>query len=345
MQSLADGLKFDGFTPVKQRDATVEAAGGRVIGQSEAGRPIWGIVLGDGPQKVSLLAGAHSDEPVGSETLRGLIQNHDTDEIGPWLERHTFVVVPHVNPDGEAAQLGWMEDWPDPIAHMTRRERELPGRDVEFGYPAMRKENAAVSAFLAEHGPFELHLSLHGMSIATGGWHLIERSWADRTVALREAYAQSMRKVGLELFDWDRAGDKGFEYLGPGFSTTPRSGAMREHFLAQGDAAMASNFAMNSMEYVQSLGGDPLCMVTELPLWVVDGKGIEDEPGRPYRFDAFRAALDRAKVNLEEDQVDQAMTQIEPFTMTPLPIGDAVRLQLRAIELGLDAVSRQRPVQ
>ncbi|MEL7363533.1 MAG: M14 family zinc carboxypeptidase, partial [Bacteroidota bacterium] len=40
-----------------------------VIGQSEQGRPIAGVTLGHGPRTVTLVAGAHADEPVGPETL------------------------------------------------------------------------------------------------------------------------------------------------------------------------------------------------------------------------------------------------------------------------------------
>ncbi|TDI73542.1 MAG: hypothetical protein E2O84_07060, partial [Bacteroidetes bacterium] len=43
------------------------------VGQSEEGRPIDGYVFGSGPQRVSLIAGAHADEPVGPDTLRRLL--------------------------------------------------------------------------------------------------------------------------------------------------------------------------------------------------------------------------------------------------------------------------------
>ncbi|MCG8605778.1 peptidase M14, partial [bacterium] len=44
-----------------------------VIGASEKGQPIDAAVIGTGPKRVSLIAGSHSDEPVGPETLRTLI--------------------------------------------------------------------------------------------------------------------------------------------------------------------------------------------------------------------------------------------------------------------------------
>ncbi len=329
---------IEAFTPAAQRDAAVRDAGGEVIGHSEAGRPICGTVIGDGPRRVSLVAGAHSDEPVGAETLRLLCERRsDAATQRRWGE-FTLVIVPHVNPDGEAKQRAWLEAWPDPLAYLTHRLREAPGRDVEFAYPEGRPENAVVSAFLADHGPFDLHLSLHGMAVATGGWHLIERSWADRTAELRQRYAKAMRDAGLERFDWDRGGDKGFDYLGPGFATTPRSDAMREHFLRMGDDETAAKFGLNSMEYVRTLGNDPLCMVTELPLWVIQAAGIEDEPGDPRRYFAFGDAVGAAREAMGHDDTAAALRAMQGFTMQPLSIATAVGLQLRAIELGLEAV-------
>ena len=235
------------------------------IGTSEEGRPIEAFVLGDGPKRASLLAGAHADEPIGPITLRRLAE-------AP--EGFTLFVVPDVNPDGAARNRAWFDRWPDLDAYRAHRRREPPGRDVEFGYPAMRPENAAVSAFLAEHGPFDLHMSLHGMGEADGALLLIDKHWIDRTAELRSAYAAALRDAGLPLLDRDRGGEKGFSYIGPGFWTTPESDAMRAHFAE--DPETARCFHRNSMEFVRSLGGDPLCLVTEIPLFV-DERPVEIE--------------------------------------------------------------------
>jgi hypothetical protein len=84
-------------------------------------------------------------------------------------------------------------------------------------------------------------------------------------------------------------------------------------------------------------------MVTELPLWVIDAPEITDAPGEPRRYFAFGEALDRATAALARGAPDQAMAAIDRFTLRPLPIARAMRLQLTAIELGLDAAeSAQR---
>ena len=330
---------IEAFTPAEQRDEVMQAAGASVIGRSEEGRPIFGIALGTGPRHVSLISGNHSDEPVGSETLRLLVE-HLASGPSPWLDRFTFHIVAHANPDGEAKQQPWIERWPDPLALWQNVYREPPGRDVEFGYPDMRSENRAAAEFLSGGAPYALHLSLHGMTVAEGAWHLIERSWVGRTQAFRRDYAAAIRSEGLGLFDWDRHGEKGFEYIEPGFNTTPRSAAMKQFFLAADDPATAAKFGLNSMEYVRSLGGDPLCMVTELPLFVVRaiGEQADARPGVPAAFLAFRDAARQAKSHLQSGDAAAALAAVSDFELTPVEIATAVRLQRRAIELGLRTV-------
>ena len=329
------------FTPAVERDRRIRACpGADVVGQSESGRGIVGIVVGQGEHLVSLIAGSHSDEPVGSETLMYLAEylTGDAAQAAELRQAYRFVIVPHVNPDGETLNRAWIDEWPDPLAYLQHRVREPPGRDVEFAWPNRRPENVALARLLADHGPFDLHLSLHGMAMATGGWHLIERHGVDRTAELRRQYAAAMSDVGLELFDWDRGGDKGFEYIEPGFATTPRGAAMREHFLAEGDTETAALFGDSSMEYVRSLGGDPLCMVTELPLFVLRGGTIDDEPGKPHRYFAFKERLDQAGDAIVGDDIDRLADLMGDYALEAMPIDRAVRLQLRAIALGLEAI-------
>lgn len=328
------------FTPPEQRDRRLRDLGATVIGHSEAGREILGLLLGCGPRRASLIAGNHSDEPVGPEALLHLAESADIHPPDGWQ----WVIIPHVNPDGEAANRPWIERWPDPLAYLAHAFREPPGRDVEFGYPrnryddALRLENRAVADFLANHRPYDLHLSLHGMAAATGAMLLIERNWIQRTADLQRDYLQALREAGLEPFDWDRGGEKGFEYIGPGFQTTPRSEPMREHFLARNDPDTAAGFRNSSMQYVQTLGGDPLCLVTELPLFVIDHPDITDAPGQPRRFQTFRRHLPEVKAAVQRGDLDAVSAQLDGFTIEPFALDQAIRLQTKAIELGMRAV-------
>jgi hypothetical protein len=317
-------------------DENEDLASARVIGQSEEGRPIHGIVLGRGDRAVSLIAGNHPDEPVGPETLRAFVLNGlaDREALDGLLERFRFVVVPHTNPDGEARNRRWIDAWPDPLAYAAHVNREPPGRDLEFGFPAMRPENEAVAEFLRDHGPYVLHASLHGMAMGEGASLLINRPWTFRTQALRDGFVEAAREAGLRMHDHNRKGEKGFFWIEPGFQTTPRGDAMRTFFRAQGDPGTAERFHQSSMEFVMGLGGDPLALVTELPLFVVNNP--DPEPGRPEKYLALRERLPEIKARLARGA--DVGDLLEPFDLRPLPLRVGMRLQMRVLELGLDAV-------
>ena len=345
LSSLADRAPSSFQTQADVRDRIraacerhADVAAFHELGESEGGRPLWGVRLGTGPKAVSLLAGNHADEPVGPETLRLLILEGlaQRERLGPLLEAFRFAIVPHTNPDGEARNRAWMAAWPDVRAYVREVVREAPGRDLEFGFPSMRGENEAVSAFLHEHAPFALHMSLHGMAFSEGAMLLINRPWAFRTAPLQRAFAEAAREAGLRLHDHNRKGEKGFFYLAPGFTTTPEGEAMRTFFRAQGNEATAAHFHDSSMEFVQRLGGDPLCLVTELPLFVVEREGALYEPGVPTAYLAFKERLPEWKLRLARGEPEEPL--LEGFRLQPLDLAAAVRLQLRALELGLEAV-------
>lgn len=335
-------------------EANPDLAEFSVIGRSEEGRPIAGVRLGVGPRAVSLVAGAHADEPVGPETLRTLVLEGlaardwgaEAGGLEDLLQRFTFRIVPHVNPDGEAANRAWIERWdPDDRegtleAYLRHRRREPPGRDIEFGYPNLRPENAAASAFLFGDGPVVLHASLHGMGFSEGALLLVETGWIDTEAVrpLREAFAGAAAEAGLPFHDHDRDGEKGFHYHGPGFWTTPTGTAMRAHFEAAGDPDTAAGFHNASMEQAAeagtdaSLGRPPLCVVTELPLFHL-GAAYHRTPGEP----ALLHQLQDATPALLES-VPEAVPLLDALGLRPLPLETQVRLHLRVLDLALDVV-------
>ena len=75
------------------------------------------------------------------------------------FSKFCFVIVPHVNPDGEAKNQTWIRDWPNIKYYLKHAFRELPGRDIEFGYPEMRIENKLVSDFIKKYAPVSMHMS------------------------------------------------------------------------------------------------------------------------------------------------------------------------------------------
>ncbi len=318
---------------------------GRILGNSREGREIHGHVFGHGPLHVSLIGGCHADEPVGPAMLRRLaafLASRPVDD--PLLTAATWYVVPHVNPDGEARNAVWSGVTLPAVDHLGQADsvydlalylrhavRELPGDDMEFGFPrdpgdsGARPENRAVADFLAEGAPFHLHASFHGISFTSGPWFLIEPAWIGRTVGMRESLRRRVRAMGYQPFDVDRGGEKGFHRIDEGFTTRPDSGAMIRWFEERGDLETAARFRPSSMEHVRSLGGDPFTMVSEMPLFLRPlEEGETGRPGDPH----LRAFLGR----IAGKPPEVARAEAERSGVRGMPVRDQMRLQLAFLE-------------
>ena len=112
---------------------------GERIGYSREQRPITAYRFGQGACRISLIAGCHSDEPVGPRLLRHLVAYFSHLPQGsPILEDYQWWIVPHANPDGEEVNRSWYTDRDeqiDLISYLKHVKRELPGDDMEFGFP------------------------------------------------------------------------------------------------------------------------------------------------------------------------------------------------------------------
>jgi hypothetical protein len=341
-------------------DFSSPSAAGVVIGHSREGREITGYRLGHGPQQVSLIGGWHADEPVGPAMLNRLVRFLAAEEReSPFLSRFSWSVVPHANPDGAVLNSAW-SDHPirvhdhhgdedhgyDPVLYVQHVVRELPGDDVEFGFPRTvddheaRPENLAIADFLRSEAPFRLHGSFHGMGFAPGPWFLLEPAWIERTATMRPHLRDRVRQMNYPLFDIDRRGEKGFRRIDAGFSTRPDSIAMTAHFQALGDDATAGKFRPSSMELIRGLGGDPLTLVSEMPLFLLprdsgDGQGPVFQPGTEGKRQ-LHSYLQR--LASERDRA-AARSEFELLGIRPMPIRDQMRLQLAFLDEALNCVA------
>lgn len=270
-------------------------------------------------------------------------------EDAPALTAASWYLVPHVNPDGEARNQAWTESVfghsgsPAPQAeidlalYLRHVVRESPGDDVEFGFPRnaedreARPENRAVADFLHPGAPFALHASFHGMAFAAGPWFLLERAWIDRTAAMREQLRDRVRRLDYVLHDIDRVGEKGFDRIEEGFTTRPDSRAMAAHFEALGDPETAALFRPSSMELVRSLGGDPLTLVSEMPLFLAPQRFYRGgDPIRPAEtVELYRLAADPGALRARAQELG----------VRPMPVTDQMRLQLEYLTAAIDAVA------
>lgn len=330
------------ISEILDRDPPASGSG-IVIGRSREGRDLAGYAFGSGAQRVSLIAGCHADEPVGPAMLDRLVAWLAERPAGDrLLAEWSFRIVPHVNPDGDARNAAWAGDLAarrdpgsyDLAAYLLHVVRELPGDDVEYGFPRgqndleARPENRAVAAFLGD-GPYLLHGSFHGMGFAAGPSFLMEESWAGRTDAMRDRLRAKVADMGYDLHDVDRGGDKGFRRIDAGFTSRPDSRAMAAHFEAHNDPATAALFRPSSMEHLRSLGGDPLTIVSEMPLFLLPARHYQEDLVRPPAiFDLRHLAADPEAL--------QAAAQ--KHGVAAMPIRDQLELQLEYLDAALAAV-------
>ena len=325
-----------------------------VIGRSREGRPILAHRIGDGPLRVSLVAGCHADEPVGPRFLQHLVGSLSGPGGDELRRKATWFIIPHINPDGAEANAAWQApdaERYDFIAWLRHRARELPGDDIEFGFPrdedvaGARPENRAAWEFWRGAAPFHLHVSLHGMSVAAGPYFLVERSWWPRLGGMATALTRKVEGAGYTLHDVERHGEKGFHRLARGFCSRPDSRAMRGHFLDLDDEETAARFRPSSMEAVRSLGGDPLTLVTEMPLFITPGVGAELGPPDPV-LERWRERIAewgaRIGAATGEEAAARAAAEVrveaEQVGLTAMAVHDQMRFQRAFILAGLRAV-------
>lgn len=269
-------------------------------------------------------------------------------------------MVPHINPDGARRNLSWQRhdsELYDLSAYLAGVVRELPGDDIEFGFPSetedpeARPENRAVLRWWkSAEGPFAVHASLHGMGFGAGPWFLIEPAWSGRCAALMESCAAASTGLGYALHDVERGGEKGFFRIARGFCTRPDSRYMRAHFLGLGDQTTAGRFRPSSMEAIRALGGDPLTLVSEMPLFITPGVGEDLGPPDPVAA-AWRERVERWRERLrspgapggegDPDDTERQAVQAEAAEMglRPMPVSDQMTLQWSFICAGLEQVA------
>jgi len=277
-------------------------------------------------------------------------------ETDPLKTSATWCIVPHANPDGEMRNRAWCEPEVrhptpdavvDPGRYLKGVVREGPGDDMEFGFPRpgpdpdheARPENRAVADFLRASasvvGPFHLHVSFHGMAHAGGPWFLIDAAWQDRSRPLQERLSRNVEDMGYVLHDVQRNGEKGFHRIARGFCTRPDSGSMARFFLDRGDDETAARSRPSSMEFVRSLGGDTLTLVSEMPLFILAGAGETVEPTDPVA-EQFKTQMLPDIQRAAQDKSPDLESLLKAAGLTPMSIEEQMRLQLLFLEAGLN---------
>ena len=331
-------------------------------GNSREGRPVAAYRFGRGPFRISLLAGCHADEPTGPRLLRHLVSFLGRQEEGhPLLQDFSWWIVPHANPDGEAANRRWYSETDDCYSlprYLQHTVRELPGDDMEYGFPIegqagpLRPENAFIYEFWKKAGaPFHLHASLHSMAYSFGPWFLIDPGWVDRSAIIQERCRQKALGLGYALNDIDRGGEKGFHRISEGFCTRPSAEAMKAHFLERDMPKTAAFFHPSSMESIRSFGGDCLTLVSEMPFFTIPNESRSLAWPNPD-YEKWRRLMSRWKMGLVSDDAEdwrlrqapedwrlrQALQEAHHLGLRAMPVADQMRLQWELVAAGVEQV-------
>lgn len=107
---------------------------------------------------------------------------------------------------------------------------------------------------------------------------------------------------------------------------------------------MAARFRPSSMELARSLGGDPLTLVSEMPLFL-----LPDSPASP-RSPVFKAGTEGMRrlherlSGLATDlPLEEARTEMTRLGIRAMPIRDQMRLQLAFLQEALRSVRSAAP--
>jgi hypothetical protein len=126
---------------------------------------------------------------------------------------------------------------------------------------------------------------------------------------------------------------------------------MRKHFLDLGDEVTAGRFRPSSMEAVRALGGDPLTLVSEMPLFITPGVGEDLGPPDPAaiawreRLEMWRERLRPGASGDDRHEGEAEMRAVESEAceagLRAMSVPDQMRLQWSFICAGLEQVEHE----
>lgn len=315
------------------------------IGLSQEGHKLFGIKIGTGAMKVSLIAGCNADEPIGPYMIKCFLawlkQSSSGNEL---LKKWTFYIIPQMNPDGALRNKNWTTLPLSLKLFLEKSDRDLPGEDLEFGFPEstentnIRPENKAAIDFLGGHGSYHAHFSLHNLSIGGGVWFLIGKNHSGDCFQLQAKLKGISEKFNVPLYDIDRKGEKGFFRLSAGFSTTPSSILIKKYLADHNHLDWSEKIHSSSMEFIENLGGEPLTLVSEIPYFLCPKlKSIKTEDEQKLK-QFLQNELQRSAIELKEGSQDLYNNIMEIWDIQPIPFNDQIRLQFRTILCALSEV-------
>ncbi|HPM97000.1 MAG TPA: hypothetical protein PL021_03040 [bacterium] len=316
------------------------------IGYTHEGWPITAYRFGRGPLRISLLAGCQGDEPVGPMLLEKLVAYlHSLAADHQMLSDFNWSIVPNINRDSQLANAAWTRDAEsafDPIKYLRFRKRDEPAEDMEFGFPLSpddneaHPENSAVYLWWKkQEQPFHLHVSLHNMGFGAGPWFLLSPQWSQRCPLLIQLCQQAAKDLRYHLHDVERLGENGYNRIGRGFCTHPISMAIQHFYIIRDDFARAKKIRLSSMECVRSFGGDPLTLMSEIPLFITPGVGEILGPPDP-RAEMWRRKLHEWSERTKTWDHHTIVREMKAMGLRAMPIRHQMQMHWRLVTAGIE---------
>ncbi|MFC4885148.1 M14 family zinc carboxypeptidase [Streptomyces beijiangensis] len=295
----------------------------RRVGTARSGEPLWLLSVGRGSRNVLIVAGPHSNEPVGGGTVLSLARRAATDPRLCEGADTTWNFLLCLDPDGARLNKGWQSG----PYRLTRYHRQFyrPGFAAqpewlpEESGTGRLPETRALLAVQDQLRPY-LQCSLHGVDVG-GGFVEVTRALD----GLPEQVARAARelRVPLEVGPYDALY---WPTLGPGVFEIPPP-KQGDQFAAITEAAVQSTWF-----HPQPYG--TVTAVVEAPMWGVDGvaDGTPHPDPRPellsisdgLRAEAQRieALLDRVRPELVA-RAGQFLAPVEEYLAVSPALADA----------------------
>lgn len=291
------------FTPQEHQEQLTQVADRRadarlsVIGESEAGRPIHALRLGEGSTTALCIGGAHANEPVGSMTCQALVHLLTTDsELSRSLD-YEFVFVPVADVDGALLNRGWFDGPFTPENYAMNFYRPDSTRDVEWRFPFEYErlsfsdpppENEALAGCIRKHSPGFV-ASFHNAPIGTC-FHCLSEPF--------EGLYEPLQDIPLEHDVPLYRGEPDASYmeeLADGIFTVPTTISQYDWAREQPDIDPADlDTGGGTLDFARRHNPDAVQLFTEVPYWRAD-TAADDTTVDRTREEVLVAGLEQRK--------------------------------------------------
>ncbi|MFC7302896.1 M14 family zinc carboxypeptidase [Streptomyces monticola] len=291
----------------------------RQIGASRAGRPLYVLSVGRAARGVLVVAGAHSNEPVGGPTALHLArQVLDVRALRADTSWHFLLCA---DPDGASLHRSFA---PRSLLDYHRHFFRPAGPEQPEWAPSvlppdqLPPETRALLALIDEVRPY-LQVSLHGTDLG-GSWVQLTKD----IPGLAEPFAKSAAELHIPI-ETSTSDAAGWPVSGPGVHVMPEHGT---------DALFPSlpeDITLSTWHHAHRYGGRTA--IIEVPMWASD---LVDDPARhPAPREALRQISRRLRSEALRVEAVLGETEFADAEEQALPEGCAplLRASLWALRL------------